>query len=275
MADEMSEQTAETPVRSPWFDTIRAWVAAFDEIAPGAIEGLYVVGSIALRDWQPGSSDIDIIAITAEPADDEMAGTLRTARAVFSDRHPFPTVDGPFLAWGDLIVPPQSVTRPWTLNGRFRHDAECFEINPATWYTLATYGVQVRGPALSDIPIPRDPEGLVRFVEDNARDYWVRVLRELRGSIGELQPTDTLPSSVPVWCLLGACRMLYTAATGDVCSKTSAGHWAAEILGEQHRATCHEVVRLRAAPEQEIGLPLLRATASAMAEALRLITPAR
>lgn len=254
-----------------WFDTIRAWTATFDEIAPGTIEGLYVVGSAALNDWQPGSSDIDIVAVTAEPADEQMAGTLLAAHAVFAERYPGTTVDGPFLAWGDLVVAPQGVTRPWTLDGRFHHDAECFEINPVTWYTLAQYGVRVRGPRPAEMPIPTEVEERLRFVIDNAMSYWRGVHTELRGALGELGADDTLPSSVPVWCLLGACRMLYTATTADVTSKSGAGRWAAEMLGEEHRAICTEVVAMRQRAEEPIGRDILVATDAAMAEALRLI----
>ena len=256
---------------APWFDAVRSWTATFDEIAPGAVEGLYVVGSAALNDWQPGASDIDIVAVTAEPADEDMAGSLLTAHAVFVERHPGIAVDGPFLAWGDLIVAPQGVTRPWTLDRRFHHDAECFEINPVTWYTLATYAVRIRGPQSADIPIPIGAEERVRFVIDNALSYWTTVHAELRGALGELGASDTLPGSVPVWCLLGVCRMLYTATTADVTSKSGAGRWAAEMLGEEHRAICTEVVALRHAPDQPVGREVLVATDAAMAEALRLI----
>ncbi|HEY4333522.1 MAG TPA: aminoglycoside adenylyltransferase domain-containing protein [Ilumatobacteraceae bacterium] len=254
-----------------WLDIARAWLGTFDEVAPGTIEGLYVVGSVALQDWQPHASDVDIIAITAEPADEEVAGTLLTAHAVYHDRYPAATIDGPFLAWGDLTTAPQAITRPWTLDGLFHHDAECFEINPVTWCTLANYGVHVRGPEINTIPVWRDRQELVRFVKENARTYWKSVLGELRGALTELRPTDTLPSTVPQWCLLGTCRMLYTAATGDVASKSAAGLWAGEVLGEQHRTTCARVVELRAEPEQPVGTDLLAATADAMAEALRLI----
>ena len=254
-----------------WFEIMRTWTSTFDEIAPGTIEGLYVVGSAALDDWQPGASDIDIVAVTAEPADEDMAGRLRAAHAVFVERHPDVAVDGPFLAWGDLVVGPQGVTRPWSLDGRFHHDAECFEINPVTWYTLASYGVRIRGPHTTDIPIPTEAEQRVRFAIDNALSYWTTVHAELRGALGELGPTDTLPSSVPVWCLLGVCRMLYTATTADVTSKSGAGRWAAEMLGDEHRSVCAEVVSLRAQPEQPVGRERLAATDVAMAEALRLI----
>ena len=53
-------------VINEWFETVRTWVNTFDEIAPRTIEGVYVVGSVALNDWQSGSRDIDIVAITTE-----------------------------------------------------------------------------------------------------------------------------------------------------------------------------------------------------------------
>ena len=253
-----------------WLDTIETWVATFDEIAPGALEGLYVVGSAALSDWQP-TSDLDIVAITAEPADEELAGTLLTAHAVFTERRPGTTVDGPFLAWGDLIVAPQGVTRPWTLDGAFHHDAECFEINPITWHTLATFGQRIRGPKAADIPIPDDPTDRVRFVIDNAMSYWRGVRTELRGALSELSASDTLPSSVPQWCLLGTCRMLYTASTGTVTSKSGAGRWAAGVLDETNRDVCRDVVALRQRAEEPVSRDLLARAELAMGDALRRI----
>ncbi len=262
-------ENADESTRDDWFGTIRLWVDTFDEIVPRTIEGLYVIGSVALDDWQPHSSDIDMVAITTEPADEEMAGSLLAAHAVFAERSPQRTVDGPFLAWGDLLASPQGVTRPWTLDGSFHHDAECFELNPVTWYTLATYGVRVRGPELGDLSIPIDRDDMVRFVIDNARSYWTVVHDQFAAALGELRATDTLSSSVPVWCLLGTCRMLYTALTGDVASKSAAGLWAGELMGGLHGETCRAVVALRAESEHEVGVDLLRASSDAMADGLK------
>jgi hypothetical protein len=255
-----------------WTEAVDRWVSTFDEIAPGTIEGVYVVGSAALGDWQARSSDIDIVAVTAEPADEEMAGTLLTAHAVFVERSPQRRVDGPFVAWGDLTVPPHAITRPWMLDGRFHHDAECFELNPVTWFTLARYGVRVRGPQPSDLPIALELDERVRFVVDNAKSYWAGVHAELAGALGELGPEDTLPSSVAEWCLLGACRMLYTAATGDVTSKSGAGRWAATVLNEENRRICQAVVEMRNDPaESAVRRDVLVATEAAMREVLRRI----
>ena len=143
-----------------------------DSCAPGLVEGLYVVGSFALDDWHEGTSDIDIVAVTAEPATDEDAGALLTAHAVLAEQQPSPFIDGPYVAWGDLITPPMALHRPWTLDGQFHHDAECFELNPVTWYVLATYGVTVRGPTVDRLGVYVDVEARTHFVVDNLRSYW-------------------------------------------------------------------------------------------------------
>ena len=264
-------ETGREQTHDDWFGIVRLWVETFDEIAPRTIEGLYVIGSVALDDWQPRSSDIDVVAITAEPADEDMAGALLTAHAVFAERSPARTVDGPFLAWGDLLASPQGVTRPWTLDGSFHHDAECFELNPVTWYTLANYGVRVRGPELAELAIPVDVDDMVRFVIDNALSYWTVVHDQFVAALGELRPSDTLSSSVPVWCLLGACRMLYTALTGDVASKTAAGRWVGDLMGDAHGNTCEAVVALRAESDHDVGIELLRAACATMADVLKRI----
>ena len=147
-----------------------------------------------------------------------------------------------------------------------------FELNPVTWYTLATYGVRVRGPEPADLQIPVEREAMLRFVVDNAHSYWGVVHEQFKAATSELVESDTLPSSVPVWCLLGACRMLYTASTGDVTSKSGAGLWVAEVVGEGHRAACEMAVELRAQPEQPVTLEALRASVDAMGDVLQRIS---
>ena len=94
----------------------------------------------------PGRSDIDIVAVTAEPATDEDAGVCVTAHALLAERQPAARTStartSPGATW--------SSSRPPACTGRgcstahVHHDGECFEINPVTWYTLAT--LRARGP---------------------------------------------------------------------------------------------------------------------------------
>lgn len=209
-----------------------------DSAAPGVVEGLYVVGSYALGDWHEGRSDIDIVAVTAEPATDEDYRSLRAVHALLSEQHPTAHVDGPYVAWGDLpVAPATGLHRPWSLDGRLHHDGECFEINPVTWYTLATYGITVRGPDPAELGVWIDTHERIRFVVDNLAGYWADVADDVAAASAAGRDFD---GGSFEWCALGALRLHYTAFTGDVISKTGAGRYGLDVAP----AEFHDVLRL-------------------------------
>jgi hypothetical protein len=212
--------TADGSVDPVLTSTLGEYLAAVDEAAPGVVEGLYVVGSAALGDWHPSFSDIDVVAVTAEPATEDDAEAIRLAHARLRGRRPFPTVDGPYVAWGDLVVEPATgLHRPWVSDGVVHHDADCVEINPITWYTLATYGLTVRGPPAEHLEIALDVEARVRFAVDDLDGYWRVIAEDLATSVGR----RTFTTADLEWCVLGPLRLHFTAFTADVTSKRGAG----------------------------------------------------
>jgi hypothetical protein len=235
-----------------------------DSVAPGMVEGLYVVGSFALDDWQPGRSDIDIVAVLAEPATDEDFGSLRTVHALLAEHLPEPHIDGPYIAWADLITAPATgLHRPWTLAGELHHDGECFEINPVTWYTLATYGVTVRGPAADSLNIWHETEDRVRFVIDNLSSYWHQLAKSVIEACDD--PTRLFDLDSFEWCALGALRLHYTAFTGDVTSKRGAGEYGLVVTPDHMHDTLRAALNARATGEGE-------ATTAMMLRAAELIS---
>lgn len=220
-----------------------------DSVHPGLVEGLYVVGSFALDDWVPGASDVDVVIVTAEPATDDDHGSLRTVHALLAEQQPLPHIDGPYLAWGDLVVEPATgLHRPWTLHGDLHHDGDCFEINPVTWYTLATYGVTVRGPDPARLGIPVDVEARVRFVIDNLRTYWRQLADDVAAACRR-EPDRGFDAASFVWCALGALRLHYTAFTGDVTSKRGAGRHGLEVAPDRFHPMLNAALDVRAAGE--------------------------
>ena len=231
------------------------YLSAVDAAAPGLIEGLYVVGSYALDDWQPGRSDIDIVAVTAEPATDDDFATLRTAHAILEEHQPLPHVDGPYLAWTDLTeAPATGLHRPWALGGELHHDGDCFEINPVTWYTLATYGVTVRGPAVEMLDIWHEVEERVRFVIDNLIGYWDPLADSVVTACEESGP---FTPELFEWCALGALRLHYTAFTGDVTSKRGAGEYGIVVTPDYMHDTLRAALDVRAGNEREITTTMM------------------
>jgi hypothetical protein len=60
---------------------VARYLALLDGVSPDSLDGLYLVGSTALGDFQPGYSDIDFIAVTALPLSAATLDTIETRRA--------------------------------------------------------------------------------------------------------------------------------------------------------------------------------------------------
>ncbi|MEM9041503.1 MAG: aminoglycoside adenylyltransferase domain-containing protein [Actinomycetota bacterium] len=206
----------------PVVDAIARWLARHDELVPGLIDGLYVVGSAALGDWRPGS-DVDVIAFTSREvvADDVVA--LTSAHETAATDNPGVDVDGPRLEWTDVTTGPQRLVRPWSLADEFHHDDQCFECHPVTWRTLARHGVVVRGPAVAELEVFDDDSAVCDFVRENTNSYWRGVADQIEQALATSPDRDEFDASTVSWCALGIARMLVTARTGDVVSKTEAG----------------------------------------------------
>lgn len=226
-------------------EALATWIDAHDEIAPGVIEGLYVVGSVALDDWTP-HSDIDVIAVVADPSDPDLLGDLARAQATVRGRMSI-AVDGPYVAWGDLVVPPMAVQRPWVLDGEYHVDGESFELNPVVWHTLATHGIALRGDAPDRLGVHVDLGERRRWVRENLQTYWSGVGERLGAAIGADPVSESADGAVLEWVALGVARMLYTWETGDVASKSDAGVWAADRAPD-FADMLLAAVNLRAAP---------------------------
>ena len=210
---------------APVAEALAGWLDVHDEIAPGVIEGLYLVGSVVLDDWTP-HSDIDVVAVVADPSDPDLYDDLAAAHALVRERLSI-AVDGPYVAWGDLVVPPMAVQRPWVLDGDYHVDGESFEINPVVWYTLATRGIALRGAPPGRLGVHVDIADRRSWVRENLQSYWRGVGARLRSEIEADQTIETADGAVLEWVALGVARMLYTWETGDVASKSAAGAWAA------------------------------------------------
>lgn len=208
-------------------DAVARWLAVADRLAPTVVEGLYLVGSAALDDWQP-SSDIDVVAFAADPTDAVVIDQIEATHLTYRSEHDLPTIDGPVLAWADVTAPPISNQRPWILDGAFRFDGDCFEINPVTWYSLATYGVAARGDAASSLGVHLDRDDRERWCRENLRTYWRAVRDQVVEALAADPDRTEFPASMTEWCALGVARMAYTIETGDVASKSEAGRWAVD-----------------------------------------------
>lgn len=89
-------------MRPPVLDTavtalIHAYLETLDAETPGFVQGLYLVGSVALGDIQPHESDIDFVAVSDVRPNAETVDALQRVHTQLHIRHPRPHFDGVYV----------------------------------------------------------------------------------------------------------------------------------------------------------------------------------
>ncbi|HEV8145863.1 MAG TPA: aminoglycoside adenylyltransferase domain-containing protein [Bryobacteraceae bacterium] len=208
-------------------NVVSAYLEAVDTEAPGLIEGLYLTGSVALNDFHPRASDIDFVAVTAQPLDADATGAVEQAHARLRKRFPRPAFEGSYVTWDQLASDPA-------------HSGH----EPVTWHTLARHGIACRGPHRADLKVWTNTEVLAKWTLGNLESYWQPLLDRSRvfGTRWNLMALTTYGA---VWIVLGVTRLHYTLATGEIGSKENAGRYSLRTFPEEWHRVIQESLRLR------------------------------
>jgi hypothetical protein len=223
---------------------VEDYLRALDQAAPGVVEALYLIGSVALDDFQPGVSDIDFLAVTSRPlgASDLVALRHVHARAFRGRRRPF--FDGTYITWADLGADPTLVVPEAHIHeGQWQPPATGM-CNPVTWHELAWYGVVVRGPHRNEIRVRTDSVQLVSWTRSNMADYWRPWHERARRPLSKLGIAG-LGGWAPSWGVLGVARQRFTVATGGIASKSAAGLYGREVYPARWHRIIDECLRIR------------------------------
>jgi len=227
-------------------DVVGSYLALVDAEADGLVQGLYLEGSVALGDFRPHTSDIDFVAVTADPVDATALAALERVHARLREHRRRPFFDGVYMTWHHLAGGPAvAAAGPTSHEGRLRAPGNGQQ-SPVTWHTLARYGVAYRGPATADLDIWTDPENLAAWQNANLDQYWGRLLTRasrLPSKFGLF----ALTRYAAVWTVTGVSRLHYTLATGDITSKEGAGHHALQNFPDRWHRVVNESLRIRRA----------------------------
>ena len=222
---------------------VDAFLAAVDAEVPSVVEGLYLVGSVALHDFRPHRSDIDFVAVTARLPDPASLTVLARIHAGLQARRRRPFFDGIYTTWSDLASDPARLGQcPSAHEGRFQPAGPGDLI---AWHTLARHGIRCRGPAVRDITVWTDAAALAAWTNTNLDTYWQR--RVLDPGARLLTPGGLagLSNWACEWCVTGVSRLHYTLATGEITSKEGAGIYALATFPDCWRRVIEEALRIR------------------------------
>ncbi|GEP01612.1 aminoglycoside adenylyltransferase domain-containing protein [Methylobacterium haplocladii] len=226
-------------------DTVRAYLARVDGQGSGLITGLYLVGSIALGDYREGISDIDFIALVPAELDAvRLEGLARVHAEMAALGSPF--FDGVYVTPDRLTRMPGEVEHAtFCVEGDFRPNARCFEINPAAWACLARHGITVRGSEPSQLGIATDPGFMRRLQIGNLHSYWMSWIAQAEAALARKRSDEDMAGSSFSWGVLGVTRIARTVATGDIVSKSEAGRWALQTYPPEWRPVIEDALLAR------------------------------
>jgi hypothetical protein len=216
---------------------IDAYLGTVDAAAPGLVDSLAVTGSVALGDYCPSTSDVDLVAVVrARPTDADLVALASVHRPSR------PSVDVLYVTRDDLARNPCGLSLPGSVGAEFRRDG-AFDANPVVWRLLARHAITMRGVLPPPEDVWFDADVLRRWNLANLDSYWSEWVRRARAE----DPTELRVRHEYglQWMVLGVPRLHYTVATLDVTSKSGAGRYAREVAPTQWRVVLDAALALR------------------------------
>jgi len=195
-------------------DRLHRFAAVLDGVAPGALAGLYAVGSLALGDYSPSLSNYDVLAVSASPwPPDRLRAARRAGRHLAGGRLPArarPPRIG-YLTWAELADGPGGAGACYESR---RPVAAGELLNPLTWQVMRTSAVCARGPEYPEL-WSGDLRG---WAEARLTGHWAAWTRAAGRRPGSLWRREATTESV-----LEATRLVVALRSGRVVSKLEAG----------------------------------------------------
>lgn len=185
------------------------------DILEGCAVSIYIYGSLALGDFRPGWSDIDILVLTEKEITEGQAGRLVNLRQVMLEEQPdnryYRCFEGGMLSLDAFRLGEKDRVVYWGTSGERITDSynfDSFSMCELLESGILIWGRDVRDrlsrPAFDELraDVRRHYEAIRKYARETERSFY---------SFG--------------W-LLDISRCLYTLRTGKIIAKTAAGEWA-------------------------------------------------
>lgn len=197
-------------------------------ILDGNLIALYLTGSLTYGDFDPGSSDIDYLAILERSMTPVRRDLLERAHADLFDRHPAwrERIEGSFITRSMLeSIRPPDIGRPYVNGGQFWRPDPPY----GNEWLINLHHIRARGIALAGPP----PEEIVPTIDIvDVRDANRRDLFDER--LPAIAEPDALPDAHhQAYVTLTLCRILHREFNVEVVSKRVAARWVIDRYGSR------------------------------------------
>ncbi|MBZ0293278.1 MAG: DUF4111 domain-containing protein [Anaerolineae bacterium] len=196
------------------------------DILADNLVGLYLFGSLTYGDFDPQSSDIDLVAILNQPASQPQLALLEQMHRQVEMKYP---------TWAERIecsytpremlknILPPLEPRPYVGEGTFYPEAEYGNEWIINLYLMREHGLALIGPAFQELV---DPIPIIEVEKACIRDLF----REWEPKMAD--PAWLANSHYQSYVVLNLCRILYTVLAHATGSKKVSARWVKSNFGQ-------------------------------------------
>jgi predicted nucleotidyltransferase len=225
---------------------LRYFIIRVDKALPGRIMGVYVTGSIAVEDFHPSKSDLDMVVLLdklPEPDSD----TFRKLQQIHTDtvqRFGRPYLNGYYV---DFIALQKMGNEAAPLIPCFYKNKISFDkpalLGKVDLLEFSKNAIAVFGFSFSIIVTTPSVAKVNAQLHENINSYWAQWIQQHSGILGRLKLL--LFPWLTEWGILGVARQLYTLHTGEIASKLKAGRYVRLILPEKYSDIISHAIIIR------------------------------
>jgi hypothetical protein len=218
---------------------IKKYVLLTEKRFVGLIDAYYIVGSIALNEFNENYSDIDFVAVLNRRAIPlELEHLLKIHQSI-EKMQPQWKMSGSYIQANDLGKLGMRLASHPQFHDGILHPAAQDGINSVTWWELKNYGIPVFGPEPRNLPFTVDWDFLVSEMKENLNSYWRSWTRHPKRLI-------MLYSDWGIqWAVLGVLRQFYTFRENSITTKVRAGEYALGCLPQPWHRLVQEAIAIR------------------------------
>lgn len=215
------------------------YLSKINQCLPNFLDSFYIVGSIALEEFNSHFSDVDFVAVIHHQATSDEIEALRDIHAEVERHHRCWKLSGMYILRSE-VGKLGSEVKPLLgyHDGRLNVHAN-FESNPITWWILRNSGISLLGSNPCDLSITIDPQVLVVWTLQNMNTYWKSWTQHPGRLIALLTDWGIQ------WTVLGVLRQFYTIREKKIITKQRAGDYALSVISQSWHPIIKEAIRIR------------------------------
>ncbi|AKI97399.1 aminoglycoside adenylyltransferase domain-containing protein [Kosmotoga pacifica] len=188
--------------------------------------GMYVHGSLASGDFNPESSDIDFLVVTANELSGKTIAALKDMHACITNSGSkwARKLEGSYIHQHALKqYNPPDAPRPYVNEGNFhlvKYGSEWI----LEKHVLLEHGIVIEGPPLQTLIDPIKPDDIRQATLAILNEWWLPMLHDT---------TRLKSDEYQAYGVLTMCRILYTLKHGTIASKPVSAAWVKKEFNGQ------------------------------------------